>query len=381
MLRLKKKQMRKTRNRLERIESITMAKDYYNVLGVDKDASQSEIKKAYRKKAHKYHPDKSDGDEERFKEISEAYSVLSDKEKRAKYDRFGENYDQPGAGAAGGGFGGFSGFQQANGAGAQGFNMGDIFSEFFGGAGRTATKQATGKDVQVDAELTFKESVFGTTKTLSISRQTDCSKCGGDRSEDGEMEECERCDGSGQVEAVQQTMLGRVKTTQACKKCFGTGKIPENPCSRCGGSGVTKESEDIDVKIPAGVSDGEMVRIRGKGEKAAGGRAGDLYVKLHVTASSEFKKEGKSLKKNLLLTMSEAALGTKKKIETLDGSTVTLKIPAGITHGEMLKIDERGIPDRRGGRGDLLIRIRIDVPDSLSEKQKELLEQLQEEGM
>ncbi|MEX2514900.1 MAG: molecular chaperone DnaJ [Candidatus Paceibacterota bacterium] len=353
-----------------------MSKDYYKILGVDKDASQADIKKAYRKKAHKHHPDKSDGDEDEFKRISEAYSVLSDEDKRAKYDRFGSDFDQAGAGGFGGGF---SGFQQAG--GAQGFNMGDIFSEFFGGGARTATKQAVGNDVQVDTELTFKESVFGTTKTISLSRQTTCSKCGGARTTDGEMKECDRCEGSGQVETVQQTMLGRIQTTQACKKCFATGEIPENPCSRCGGSGVTKESEEIDIKIPAGVSDGEMVRIRGKGEQAPGGQAGDLYVKLHVGGSSEFQKDGQNLKKQLTISMSEAALGTKKKIKTLDDGEVTLKIPAGITHGELLKISSKGIPDRRGSRGDLLVRIRVNIPDKLTKEQKELLSKLQDTGL
>jgi molecular chaperone DnaJ len=350
-----------------------MAKDYYKILGVDKDASQADIKKAYREKAHKHHPDKSDGDEDEFKRISEAYSVLSDEEKRIKYDRFGSDFDQAGAGA--GGFSGFGGGQ------SQGFNMNDIFSEFFGGGAQTATKQAVGSDVQIDAELSFTESVFGTTKTISLSRQTTCSKCDGNRTVDGDMEECERCEGSGQVEAVQQTMLGRVKTRQSCKKCFGTGEVPDDPCSRCGGSGVTKESEEIDIKIPSGVSDGEMVRIREKGEQAPGGKAGDLYVKLHVGSSDEFTKEGQNLKKELFITMSEAALGTKKKIETLDGSEVNLKIPAGITHGELLKINGRGIPDRRGNRGDLLVRIRIRVPEKLSKHQKKLLKELQEEGL
>jgi molecular chaperone DnaJ len=353
-----------------------MSKDYYKILGVDKNADEAEIKKAYRQKAHQHHPDKSGGDEAEFKRVSEAYSVLSDDQKRAKYDRFGENYDQAGAGA---GFGDFSQFTGA--AGGQGFNMGDIFSEFFSGGARRATKEATGRDVQIDAELSFKESVFGTPKTLSVSRQTDCSQCDGERSEDGAMKECDRCEGSGQVEAVQQTMLGRVKTAQTCRQCFGTGEVPENPCSRCGGSGVTKESEEIEIKIPAGVSDGEMVRIRGKGEKAPGGRAGDLYVKLHVAGSNEFSKDGQDLKKSLPVSFSEAALGTKKKITTLDGGDVTLKIPAGITHGELLKIKGKGIPDRQGNRGDLLVRIRISVPEKLSGEQKKLLEKLKESGL
>lgn len=351
-----------------------MSKDYYKILGVDKDASQAEIKKAYRKEAHKHHPDKSGGDEDKFKRVSEAYSVLSDEEKRSKYDRFGSDFDQAGAGA-GSGFSGFGGGQ------AHGFDMGDIFSEFFGGGARTATQQAVGQDVQVDTELSFKESVFGVNKTISVTRQTTCSKCDGERTEDGEMEECERCAGQGQVEAVRQTMLGRIKTAQTCKKCFGTGEVPTNPCSRCGGSGVTKESEELEIKIPAGVSDGEMVRIRGKGETAPGGQAGDLYVKLHVSDSSEFKKDGHNLVKNLAVTLSEAALGTKKKIKTLDDGEVSLKIPAGITHGEMLKIGGKGIPDRRGNRGDLLVRIRINVPGKLTEEQKELLKELQEEGL
>ncbi len=362
-----------------------MSTDYYSILGVDKDASQEEIKKAYRKKAHEHHPDKSDGDEEKFKKISEAYSVLSDKEKRAKYDKFGAQYDQAGTG----GRGGFEGFSQFGGArgggfgGAQGFDMGDIFSQVFGGgAGRTKQKkQQTGKDVQVDAELTFKESVFGVEKEISLSRKTECSKCNGERTTDGDLKECPRCDGAGQVESIQQTMLGRVKTQQVCKKCFGTGEIPENPCSRCGGSGVANESETIEIKIPAGVSDGEMVRVPNKGQKAPGGAAGDLYVKLHVSGNEKFEKSGSDLIRNLDIKMSEAALGSERTLETLDGSKITLKIPAGITDGEQLRVEERGIPDRRGNRGDLLVKINIDIPENLNKKQIELLEELQEEGM
>lgn len=359
-----------------------MAKNYYKILGVDKNASQEEIKKAYRKQAHKHHPDKSEGDEEKFKRISEAYDVLSDEKKRAQYDRFGSSFQQAGGGS--GGFEDFSQFSEGF-SGRQSFNFGDIFSEFFGNArGQTGTakRRQTGNDVQVDIELTFKESVFGADKTINISRQTTCSGCQGTRSEneDGDMETCSRCDGTGKIEAVQQTILGQMKTSQTCKKCFGTGEMPKKPCKKCGGSGVRKESEKIQIKIPAGVSDGEMVRVPKKGEQAPGGTAGDLYVKLHVADNQKFSKEGQNLKTSLEIQLSEAALGSKKTFQTLDGSKVTLKIPAGITHGELLKIEGHGIPNQRGNRGDLLVKIKISIPEKLSKKQKELLEKLNKTG-
>lgn len=361
-----------------------MPDDYYKILGVDENASQEEIKKAYRKKAHKHHPDKSDGDEEKFKKVSEAYDVLSDEKKRSQYDKYGKEFQKQAGGSGGFGGQGF-GFQQQAG-GRQQFDMGDIFSEFFGGGaagGQQQTQQKTGRDVQIDTEIDFKEAVFGTEKTISLTRQTTCSACDGDRSqdEDSKMKTCERCDGDGQVESVQRTMLGRMKTQQPCKKCNATGEIPENPCSRCGGSGVAKESEEIEIEIPAGVSDGEMVRVRGRGETAPGGKAGDLYIKLHVSNNTRFRKEGQKLHTTVSVSLTEAALGTKKKFTTLDDSTITLKVPAGITHGEKLRIADRGVPDRSGNRGDLLVGVKIDVPENITEEQEDLLKQLQETGL
>jgi molecular chaperone DnaJ len=363
-----------------------MPDDYYDILGVDKGASQEEIKKAYRKKAHKHHPDKSDGDEEKFKKVSEAYDVLSDEKKRAQYDKYGKEFQQQ-AGAGGGGFGGQGGFGfEGQAGGRQQFDMGDIFSEFFGGGAggaRQQTKQKTGRDVQVDAEIDFKEAVFGTNKSINLTRQTTCSACDGERSQDDdpEMNTCERCDGSGQIEKVQRTMLGRMKTQQDCKKCNGTGDIPENPCSRCGGTGVAKESEEIEIEIPSGVSDGEMVRVRGRGETAPGGKAGDLYIKLHVTNDTRYRKDGQDLHTKVSVSLTEAALGTEKKFKTLDDSTITLKVPAGITHGEKLRIAERGVPDKAGNRGDLLVTVKIDTPQDLTTEQEEMLEELQASGL
>jgi len=357
--------------------------DYYSILGISKEASQEEIKKAYRKKAHKHHPDKSDGDEEKFKKVSEAYDVLSDEKKRAKYDKFGKDFDQAGGGGGFGGAGGGFGFRGQQGQ-AQ-FDMGDIFSEFFGGQAGAGTKQKqkTGRDIQIDAEIDFKKAVFGTDKTVSLTRKTTCSACDGNRSEDDNpsMNDCERCDGKGTIESVQKTMLGNMKTKQTCKKCHGTGEIPENPCTRCGGTGVAKESEEIEITLPAGVSDGEMVRVRGRGETAPGGKAGDLYIKLHVANNTRFRKEGQNLHTAISVSLTEAALGTKKKFHTLDDSTITLKVPAGITHGEKLRIADRGIPDRAGNRGDLLVTVKITTPEDLTDKQKKLLNKLADTGL
>jgi molecular chaperone DnaJ len=356
--------------------------DYYSILGISKDASQEEIKKAYRKKAHKHHPDKSDGDEEKFKKVSEAYDVLSDEKKRAKYDKFGKNFDQAGGGGFGGAGGGF-GFQ-----GQQGqtqFDMGDIFSEFFGGQAGAGTKQKqqTGRDIQIDAEIDFTQAVFGTDKTVSLTRKTTCSACNGNRSEgdDPTMNDCQRCDGTGTIESVQKTMLGNMKTKQTCKKCHGIGEIPDNPCSRCGGTGVAKESEEIEITLPAGVSDGEMLRVRGRGQAVPGGKPGDLYIKLHVTNDTRYTKDGKNLHTTVSIPLTQAVLGGKETMETLDDSEITVKTPAGITHGEKLRIADRGVPDKAGNRGDLLITIHIDIPEQLTEHQKELLEKLQKDGL
>jgi len=363
-----------------------MSNDYYSILGVDKDASQEEIKKAYRKKAHTFHPDKADGDEEKFKKVSEAYDVLSDETKRAKYDKFGKDFDQAGAGA-GGGFGGAGrgsfGFQSQQGQ-AQ-FDMGDIFSEFFGGQAGAGTKQQkqTGHDVQIDAEIDFTDAVFGTDKSISLTRKTTCLACDGSRSEteSSSLTNCDRCGGTGTIESVQKTMLGNMKTQKACKKCHGTGEIPENPCTRCGGTGIAKESEEIEVSLPAGVSDGEMLRVRGRGEAVPGGKPGDLYIKLHVTNSTRYTKDGKNLLTTVNIPLTEAVLGGKETIETLDNAEITVKIPAGITHGEKLRIAERGVPDKQGNRGDLLITVHIDIPENITSRQKELLQELQEEGL
>jgi len=367
-----------------------MAKDYYDILGVDQDASQEEIKKAYRKLAHKHHPDKA-GDEEKFKEISEAYSVLSDKKKRKQYDAGARGFGGGGAGAqAGAGMGGFdfSDFQKAGAhGGAHGFDdidIGDIFGQFFGGGagtGRGQTRTRRGNDIQVDIELSFKESVFGAEKTLDITKKGQCDTCDGSGAAAGAaINTCDKCDGRGQIEMTKDTILGTVRQTSTCPKCKGAGEIPEETCNTCGGSGIQRKQEEVTVQIPAGIENGEMIRLAGKGEAVEGGQPGDLYVKIHVQDHADFEKEGHDILTDLTISMTDAVLGAEKQVQTLDG-TVTLKIPAGVTDGEYLRIDNKGVPKEGSKRGNILVRIHIDIPENITNEQEQLLKKLQESGM
>lgn len=368
-------------------------KDYYSILGVDKNASKAEVKKAFHKLAHKYHPDKKGGDEKKFKEIGEAYSVLSDDKKRAEYDAYGRTFGGATHGGAGG-FGGqggpysgwdFSNFAQGfGGAGEQHveFDLGDIFGDFFGGGmGRQSAGQKRGRDISIDLELTFKEAVFGVERKVLLSKITTCNDCGGSGAKkDTEMKKCDVCNGSGKIHDTKQTIFGSFATTRECEVCNGKGEVPKEKCKSCGGLGVKKQQEEIKISVPAGINNGEMIRMTGGGEAVPGGVAGDLYVKVHVKDDKRFKKNGYDLTMSLSVKLTDALLGASKKIETLDGE-LTLKIPKGISHGERLRIKGKGVPKGIGGRGDLYVKIDIQIPSKLSRKAKKAVEVLKEEGI
>jgi molecular chaperone DnaJ len=359
-------------------------KNYYDILGVAKTASEDDIKKAFRKLAQKYHPDKKGGDEAKFKEVSEAYAVLSDKKKRAQYDAYGNAF----AGGAGGqGFGGFdfSNFAQGNpfGAGFGGngqafeFDLGDIFSEFFSGSPRTGSR---GRDISIDIELSFKESIFGTERRVLISKMGVCTVCAGTGAKPGsKMTTCTSCNGKGSIRETRNTFFGTFTQERSCPRCKGRGEIPETVCDACRGEGIVKRQEEVHVVVPAGVEDGEMIRMPGRGEATTGAPAGDLYVKLHVSPDNRFTREGNDLVTALELKLTDALLGGSFKVPTLDGEE-TVKVPAGVEHGEVLRVRGSGVPYGRSSRGDLLVRISIEFPKRLSRTAKEAVEKLREEG-
>lgn len=362
-----------------------MAKDYYQILGVDKKASKDDIKKAYRKLAHKYHPDKKGGDEEKFKEASEAYAVLSDEKKRSEYDAYGKTF--AGAGGASGARGGptsgwdFRDFASAGGAGTQGFefDLGDIFSDFFGGGGRARRRR--GNDISIDLQISFRDSVFGTKRSVNITKRTVCDKCEGSGGEPGtKMETCPTCEGKGQIRESKKSVFGTFTNVAICPECKGRGEIPEKKCSKCKGEGIVRENEEIQIAIPAGISNGEMIRMSGAGEAVAGGDAGDLYIKVHVEDHPKFNKEGPNLLMDLPVKITDALLGSKYEIETLDGE-LELKIPKGSSHGDVLRVKGKGVPIDNSRRGDLLIKLKLEIPGKLSRKARKLVEDLREEGV
>ncbi len=360
----------------------SMAQNYYETLGVDKGASKEEIKKAFHKLAHKHHPDKNKGDDKKFKEVNEAYQVLSDDKKRASYDQFGSADGPQGfGGGQGGGFGGFD-FSGANG-GVE-FDMGDlgdIFGDFFGGGMGRRNAAPRGRDISTEIDLSFDESIFGVERTILLTKQSVCDICHGTGGKPGtKMETCKTCGGNGQIREMKRSILGTFSTTRTCDTCHGTGKIPTEKCTECHGKGVRTKQEEIKVKIPAGINAGEMVRMTGMGEAIQGGTTGDLYIKINVKPHTLFKRDNLNLTMDLKIKLSDALLGTKYDLKTLEGNTVEVKIPEGINHGEYLRVKGKGVPSNRG-RGDIIIRILVDMPSKLSRKTKELIEKLKEEGI
>lgn len=357
-------------------------KDYYNILGVDKKASKEEIKKAFRALAHKYHPDKKGGSAEKFKEASEAYSVLSDDQKRAQYDMYGQNFAGSNAGGGGGGFQGnwqdFAG-QTGFDFGAEGFDLGDIFGEFFGGGRRSQTKR--GRDISIDIELAFEEAVFGVERNILLNKVSVCGVCNGTGGKKGtENINCQTCNGKGKIREMKRSIFGSIEMTKVCETCGGSGKVPKEKCSFCDGLGILKKEEEIKIKIPAGIDNGEMIRLSGGGEAVKGGASGDLYIKTHVKKHKTFYKEGNDLLMNLDVKLSDALLGAKIDIQTLDGLS-TLSIPEGINTGDILQIKGKGVPDQNKNRGDILVHIKVALPKKLSKSTKEIIQKLKEEGI
>jgi molecular chaperone DnaJ len=353
-----------------------MAQDYYKILGIDKSASKDEVKKAFSKMAHKYHPDKAGGDAAKFKEASEAYSVLSDDKKRADYDTYGKTASGGPQGGPGG-FGGFdfSGFQN----GGMEFDLGDIFGDFFGSRRQQQTKR--GRDISVDIELSFSDSIFGVERKINLNKVSTCDHCAGTGGEPNtEMRTCPTCNGEGVIQENRRSFLGSFTSERTCDTCQGTGKVPKEKCKVCKGAGVYKKQSEITVKIPPGINPGEMVRLTGGGEAVSGGVSGDLYIKIHVKAHPHFKKEGQNLVTDLKVKLSDALLGAQYNLETLDG-VITLSIPAGVTFGEILRVKGRGVPNERGHRGDILVKIIIELPRKLSKDGKKLVEELKKEGI
>lgn len=358
-------------------------KDYYKTLGVDKSASKEEIKKAFRKMAHQYHPDKGGGEDssKKFKEASEAYAVLSDDDKRKKYDMFGSS--GMGAGGSGGfnpnDFGGFdfSGFQ--NGAGGVEFDLGDIFGDIFGGSRRN--KQNRGHDISIDIEISFEDSVFGIERDIFVTKTSKCQSCHGSGSNSGSgFETCTHCNGKGRINEVRRSFLGAFTTTKVCEHCHGQGQIPKSKCQTCKGSGVTERQQEISVKIPAGIENGEMIRLGGMGEAIPFGVSGDLYVKVFVKPHPIFRKDGNNLVTTLGIKLTQALIGAEVNLKTLDGDLV-LNIPEGTNTGDILRVKGKGVPNDRGKRGDLLVHVHIDIPKKLSKEAKKLIENLKNEGI
>lgn len=352
-----------------------MSKDYYGVLGVAKNASKDEIKKAYRRLAHKYHPDKKGGDDAKFKEVNEAYQILSDDKKRNEYDTYGRTFE----GGQGGGWGSQAGWD-FNGA----FDLNDIFENFFngqGGGGFAGHRTKRGRDISIDLQIPFEESIFGTKRNVLISKLSFCEKCKGEGGEPGsKLEECSFCRGAGRIKETKRSFMGVFTSLSECKKCAGRGKIFDKKCSSCKGDGVFNKKEEIAINIPPGINDGEMIRLSGFGEAVSHGISGDLYVKIHVLPHNVFKRRGSDILLDMNLKLSEAILGAEKNLTILDGA-IKLKIPAGIDSGEILKVRGKGVPMQRGGRGDLLVKIFVKTPNKISSSAKKLIEELKKEGL
>ncbi len=357
-----------------------MAKrDYYEVLGIGKSASADEIKKAFRRLAVKYHPDKEGGDEAKFKEINEAYEVLKDPTKRQRYDQFG-HAGVGGNGAGASGFGGFGGFGQGQEVHFDfgDLGLGDIFSSFFGGgtSGGRRQRQTRGRDVETSVELSFEQAVFGTEVELSHKLEDTCEHCKGTTVEPGhELKECPECKGTGQVVTVTRTIFGNIQQASLCPTCKGRGKVPEKVCSVCKGKGTQPKSQKVKLKIPAGVDDGATIRLREHGEAVANGPKGDLYVNIRVKPHKKFTREGDLILSEEHVSMVDAALGTEIEVETVDGP-VKMKIPAGTQSGTDFKLSGHGVPHlKRDSRGAHIVSIIVDTPTKLSKAQRELLEQ------
>lgn len=352
-----------------------MSKNYYEILGVAKTATAEELKKAYRKLALKYHPDKGGGAEaeKQFKEVNEAYQVLSDDNKRRQYDQYGQVFGN--GQQTGPGFGGFD-F-----SGAEGFgDFGDIFETFFGGGARSGKRRSKsdilrGEDVELVMELNFEEAIFGGDKTILLNLETTCRECSGIGSTTKKQVTCEKCGGSGRVELTRQTMFGAIRQSQTCPNCRGIGELPEKECRTCHGSGRVKQQKEIKLKIPAGIDEGQTIRVQGAGNVGLrGGTAGDLYVTVKVRPSREYRRSGFDLYKTITVPFTTVALGGSVKVDTLHGA-LNVKIPPATKAGEVLKVKGHGVP-HEGSKGNLYLQVDIDVPTRMTIKQRKLLQEL-----
>lgn len=354
-----------------------MEKDYYNILGVDKSASQNEIKKAFREKAHKFHPDKKGGDEAKFKEINEAYQVLYDEKKRSQYDQFGSTFENAQSS-------GFDGFSQGN-VNINMDDLGDIFGgigDMFGFGERRENNRRTrkGADMEMILSIEFMDAVIGIEKEISFRKKIKCDRCNGNMAEPGtKIKTCDVCKGSGVEVKIQKTILGNMKINDVCAKCYGEGKIYEKKCIKCSGTGVVVDNVQIKVKIPAGINNNESIRLSEYGEAGEkGAPAGDLYLRMRINSDKHFQRDGYDVSNEAKINFSQAALGGKIEIETVQG-LIKLKIPAGTQSGTFFKLKDKGIKKLNGyGKGDHFVKINIITPKSLTRKQKELLKKFDE---
>lgn len=358
--------------------------DFYDILGISRNASADDIRRAYRKLAQEHHPDKTGGDDKKFREINEAYQVLSDQNRRAQYDRFGAAYQQQGGGYSGAdpfadftrGFGGFS----SQGSDAN-FDFGDIFSDIFG-FGTETRGRARGIDLEINVNISFNESVFGTDKEIRLQKKDTCPACAGSGAEPGtKLKTCAKCHGQGQIRKQQRTILGTINTSVVCDACGGRGKLPEIPCSECSGRGIKQQIKTIRVVIPPGISDGQRIRLSGQGEAGYHGSSpGDLYIRVHAEEHPNLKRDGYNIISEVPISFYQAALGTKTDVETVDG-VVELRIPAGTQSGKIFRLRNRGVPHLNSKlRGDHLVTVRVVTPTKLSKQEKEILQSLAKEN-
>ena len=352
------------------------------MLGVEKSASKDEIKKAFHRLAHKYHPDKKGGDEKKFKEINEAYQILSDDKKRAEYDSYGRVFSGAGGGQ-GQDYQGFSGFDP--GAfrdfdfGNMG-NIGDIFSEFFTGGGMGESERR-GRDISIELAIPLKESIFGTERRVLITKTGICKSCSGSGAKLGtDTKKCSTCNGQGKIHENKRSFIGTFTSVRICPECYGGGNVPSHPCDSCRGKGVGRAQEEITIRIPSEIKNGEIIRLSQMGEAVQGGVSGDLYVKIGVMADSIFTRDGNNILMNLNVKLTDALLGGEYAVHALDGD-LKVKIPEGISPNEVLRIKGKGVPTGKNTRGDLLIKINIKLPSSPSKKVRQIIEELKKEGI
>jgi molecular chaperone DnaJ len=361
-----------------------MAKNYYDILGLDKKATKDDVKKAFRKLAQKHHPDKG-GDEAKFKEITEAYAILGDEKRRREYDTYGQAFNGgAGAGTQPGGAGfDWSQFQGFNGAGGVEFDMGDLFQGFgdIFGTRSGGSRARRGRDISIDVEVSFKEAVLGGKRSVLLAKVSQCDVCKGNGAKPGtEMDTCKTCNGAGHLRESRNSVFGPVSSVITCTTCDGTGKVPKEKCNNCSGRGVLRREQEIKIDIPAGIDNGEMIRMPQQGEAIKGGLAGDLYVKIHVKPHPIFRKDGANLVMDLPLKLTDALLGSTVNVTTVDDKTLEVKVPPLTKAEEILRLRDKGVK-YDNGRGDLLIHVTVALPKKLSSKAKKAIEELKSEGL